>query len=683
MEAELGDTMSGKRADDSSTGRAGASAACRSRTGPHAPPTGARCSVKPPALPLILSLGAAVALSVPLAAHALAYSDLSAMSIEDLATLEITSVSKKTELVADASASVFVITASDIERSGATSLPEALRLAPNLQVARVDARNYAVTARGFNGPFANKLLVLIDGRSIYTPLFSGVFWDAQDVMLEDIDRIEVVSGAGSTLWGANAVNGVINVVTRSAAKTQGTLVAVSGAEQEQTAAIRHGDVLAGTQFRVYAKRVRVTDSHRANSSSVVDGFHRSQAGLRADGGDEHQGFTLLADAYSGRLSQANTRDIHTAGFSSSAQWRQRLREGSSVALQFTFDHTQRDQPGSFDERLDIANIELQHTVELGGSHHMVWGGGYRHATDRLNPEPGFAFLPNTMSLHWGNVFVQDDIALRRDLRLTLGLKLEHNGYTGYEHLPNIRLAYKPTGKHLIWASAARTARAPSRIDRDFYAPTSPPVVGGVQQFFIAGGPNFQNEIAKLFELGYRGQLLPSVTWSVTAFSAKYDGLRTFEPNTSGPGLVFGNGAEATSRGVEMWGAWQVSPTWRLHAGVVSQAVRTTYKADSRSPARLSLFEDTDPHHYWTLRSSTDLNERTSLDVSLRHVGALRNPEVPAYDALDANLIWRVRAGLAVSLLGKNLLDSGHPEFGAANVRSEIDRSVVLKAIWQL
>ncbi|MEY4563742.1 MAG: hypothetical protein RLZZ618_3019 [Pseudomonadota bacterium] len=636
---------------------------------------------------LTASIGAAVMLAQPAGAQALAYSDLRSMSFEELANIEITSVSKKTQLVADAAASVFVITADDLERSGATSLPEALRLAPNLQVARVDARKYSISARGFNGLYSNKLLVLIDGRSVYSPLFSGVFWDTEDVILEDIERIEVISGAGSTLWGANAVNGVINVVTRSAAKTQGTLVSLGGAEQEQTVAVRHGDVLAGTQFRVYGKHVHVNNSHRADSSAQVDGTHRTHAGLRADGGDEHNGFRALADAYSARVQQPGFSDYRITGFNTSGQWRTRLREGSSLSLQATFDQLHREQPGALDERLNVGHLEFQHTVTLADSHHVVWGSGYRHATDRVSSVPAFAFLPTTRTMHWGSVFVQDEIGLRDDLRLTLGLKFEHNGYTGWEPLPNVRLAFKPADKHLVWASAARTARIPSRFDRDFHVPGAPPVVGGVPQYSMAGGPDMQNEKASVFEFGYRGHLLPTLSCSVTAFSADYDGLRSVDVNPNGPGLVLSNGGESTVRGVEAWAAWQATPAWRVQAGVVSQSLRTTYRPGSASPVQYRLAEDADPHHYWTLRSSFELTERTFLDMSLRHVGELRTSGVPAYDALDAHLGWRVRAGLTLSILGKNLLDPRHAEFGGtstnAGARSELDRSVHLKMTWRL
>ena len=629
----------------------------------------------------------ALAAALPLAAHATAYSDLTAMSFEELANIEITSVSKKKERMSGAAASVFVITRDDIARNGATTLPEALRLAPNLQVARVDARNYAVTARGFNSAFANKLLVLIDGRSLYSPLFSGVFWDAQDVMLEDIDRIEVISGAGATLWGANAVNGVINVVTRRADETQGSLVALGLAEQERQFAVRHGGVAGQMAFvRTYGKHSDAKDTRRADSTPRYDGWHRSQAGVRADLGRPADGTTLQADAYTARLHQKATRDIHTSGLSASGHVRSRLAEASDLSLHATLEHITRDQPGAFEERLTIFNADFQHAFGWGDAHRLVWGAGYRVARDRIDPQTGgFAFLPAHLTLHWSNVFVQDEIALGARWSATAGLKFEHNSYTGVEPLPNLRLAWRLSDTQLLWGSAARAVRAPSRIDRDLYVPASPIVVGGTPQFVIAGGPGFDSEIADVFELGYRGQPAPAVSYSVTAFHADYDRLRTAESNPGGlPGTVqLGNGAQARSRGVEMWGAWQVLPDWRLSGGLVSQSLRLRYRADSQSPSKNQPMDDTDPRHYWMLRSSIDLSEHTSLDLTLRHVGQLRRPAVPAYEALDLHLAWRVRAGFELSLAGRNLLDARHPEFAGEADRSEFERSLFLKMLWQL
>jgi iron complex outermembrane receptor protein len=608
--------------------------------------------------------------------------DVADLSLEQLGDIVVTSVSRQEERLSDAAASIFVITAENIRRSGATTLPEALRLAPNLQVARVDARNYAVTARGFNSPFENKLLVLIDGRSVYTPLFSGVFWDAQDVMLEDVERIEVISGAGATLWGANAVNGVINVITRSAQDTQGTLVAAGASRNEKNGALRYGGELAsGGHYRVYGKYADNDDTLRANGDNTQTGWRRNQAGFRMDWGDRRSGLTLQGDAYQAELQQQGTRNIRTAGANLLGRLNRQLADGSSIRLQAYLDHTERDQPGAFTENLDTLDVELQHAVRLAESHNVVWGGGYRFATDRLRNGTSFAFLPGSLNMRWANVFAQDEIALRKNLRLTLGMKFEHNDYTGVESLPSLRLSWKPAADHLIWGSASRAVRAPSRIDRDFFAPATPFVINGMSRYVIAGGPDFESEVANVYEIGYRGQPLPTVSYSVTAFHSVYDKLRTLEPGPNG--AVFRNLAEGTTRGIEMWGSWQPMSRWRLSAGAVAQDIRLQLKPGSADATGGSALASNDPSHYWMLRSSFDVAPGKELDLTLRRMGALSTPVVPAYYEMDLRFGWQVRPDLELSIVGQNLLHSSHAEFGSNPARSVFDRSVFLKMLWKI
>ena len=418
---------------------------------------------------------------------------LADMSLEELANIEIISVSKRPESLADAPASVFVITAEEIRRSGAATLPEAMRLAPNLQVAQVDARNYAVSARGFNNPFANKLLVLIDGRTIYSPLFSGVFWDAQDVVLEDISRIEVISGPGATLWGANAVNGVINIITKPAADTQGMLAAAGASHREKTGVVRYGGALeGGGHYRVYGKVAEGNDSRNGAGADVLTGWRRQQTGFRTDWSDASQQVTLQGDAYRGALHQAGTADIDIGGANLNGRITTRLGSDASLSVQLILDYTERKQPAAFAEYLHTLDAQVQHSVRLGDIHQLVWGGGYRMTLDHVRNENAFAFLPGAETLHWANIFVQDEIELSRKLRLTAGVKVENDTHTATEVLPTLRLAWKPAPDKLLWTSVSRAARTPSRIDRDFYMPSSPPVVNGVPQYALAGGPDFRS-----------------------------------------------------------------------------------------------------------------------------------------------------------------------------------------------
>jgi iron complex outermembrane receptor protein len=601
--------------------------------------------------------------------------DLAELSLEELATIRVTSVSKKSESLADAPASIFVITADDIRRSGATTLPEAMRLAPNLQVARVDARNYAITARGFNGVFANKLLVLIDGRTVYTPLFSGVFWDAQDVVLEDIDRIEVISGPGATLWGANAVNGVINVITRAAENTQGALVATGASKHQRNGVLRYGGVLGnGGHYRVYGKYGDNDDTATATGTPVLMGWQRRQAGFRADWGKQTNGATLQGDAYDGKLHQQGTSDIRIAGANLTARVNRQLADDSAIRLQAYWDYTERNQPGAFSEDLHTLDLDFQHSVKMAAIHNVVWGAGYRVAFDRVRNDRSFAFLPGSLDMHWGNVFVQDEIEVKENLRVTAGVKLEHNHYTGMEVLPTLRLAYKPAENHLVWGAASRSVRAPSRIDRDFYVGPTPP-------FIIAGGPDFASEVAKVVEVGYRVQPVSTVSYSVTAFYGFYDKLRTLERQ---PGrLVFGNQAQGRTRGIEMWGSWQATPAWRLSSGFVAQNIKTRLKPGSTDTSGATGLASNDPSHYWMLRSSYDISEDKELDLTLRRVGSMRMPVVPAYTAMDVRFAWQVQRNLEFSVVGQNLLDRSHAEFGAAPRRSEFARSVFLKLLWRV
>lgn len=637
-----------------------------------------RCRIFPDALfssVLVLSL-------IAFPSHATG--TIADLSLEQLATLRVTSVSKKPKPLANEPASIFVITEQDVRRSGSTSLPEALRLAPNLQVARVDARNYAISARGFNNPFANKLLVLIDGRSVYSPLFSGVYWDAQDVVLEDLDRIEVISGPGGSLWGANAMNGVVNIVTRSAAETQSELISIGGSVHEQQAVVRHGGELTNDGFyRIYAKHSQHDDTETAEGISTRTGWERNQAGFRADWEGYHEHFTLQGDAYSGRLHQFGTPDIKISGANILGRGSREFAPDSRLTVQAYVDHTQRDQPNAFTQHLNIVDLELQHECLIGERHMFLWGGGYRYMSDNIDNDLAFAFLPDDLNMQWRNVFVQDEIKLTADLRLTLGNKWEDNPFTGWESLPAVELAWSLGHTQLLWAKAARAVRTPSRIDRDFYSPTNPPVIDGVPRYNIAGGPNFTSEVAKVYEVGYRQQPSPRVSWSITSFYSEYDRLRTLELNDAMTGFVFENGAQAETYGIEWWGSWQPTDSWRLHGSLVAQEFDVSLKPGGTDISSTTGLADDDPHIYSSLRSSYDVSPVVKIDSTLRHVSKLKGSDVPAYTALDVRIAWEITPHVEVSLVGQNLLDSSHPEFGSRPGRSEYERALYGKLMWDL
>ena len=620
---------------------------------------------------MILAVGVLLA-SGAFAADAPHPRDLADLSLEELANIPVTSVSKHPEPLADAPASIFVITAEDIRRSGATRLPEALRLAPNLEVAQSNASTYAITARGFNNTIANKLLVLIDGRIVYTPLFSGVFWDAQDVMLEDVERIEVISGPGATLWGANAVNGVINVITRRSSDTQGALAYALGGNLERGYGARYGGTIGDSgSYRVYGKNFDVFNTSSASGATASDGWTRGQVGFRTDWGTAGNGFTLQGDAYRGKIDQAAGDDSTISGGNLLARWNRDLAQWGGLQVQTYFDNTERDVPGTFAEHLNIFDFEFQHSLRAMGSHAITWGGGYRYGVDHVTNSAVIAFLPADRNLRWSSVFAQDEIAIRDNLRLTLGAKFENNYYTGTDFMPSVRLAWKPEPQRLLWGAVSRAARAPSRIDRDFFT-NSPLLVRNIQ-----GGPNFMSEIVDVFEIGYRAQPSPRVSYSLSVFHNIYDKLRSVEP-VSASAAVLGNKMEGTEDGLEAWGTYQAAKSWRLSAGGFLLRQRLSFKADSGDTNIAAAGND--PAHQWILRSSLDLPKRSQLDVIVRYVGALPNPSVASYTVMDVRYGVPLRRDLELILAAKNLLDAPHAEFGA-NGTSLVSKGGYVELKW--
>jgi len=597
-------------------------------------------------------------------------------SLEQLSDIVVSSVSRQDEPLARAAASVYVIQGADIARSGATTLPEALRLAPNLQVARIDAHSYAISARGFMSPQANKLLVMVDGRSVYSPLFSGVFWEMQDVALEDIARIEVVSGPGGTAWGANAVNGVINIITKNASDTQGGVATVYAGADEQGATVRQGGQLAGgVHYRAYAKSMRADGTD--NGSAWEDGgMQRQQAGLRLDHDGERDDVTVSGDVFHGPLRQDSRAP--RAAFSGAnllGRFERRLDDGQLLRLQAWIDHTRREQSGIGAQRLDTVDLEAQHLLRLG-RHALSWGAGHRHSRDRIDNGPLLRFTPARRTLRWSHLFVQDEVTLAPGLRASAGVRIEHNVYTGSELLPNLRLAWDVNEKSMLWAALSRTVRAPARIDRDLYVldPADP------QAFLIAGGQDTVAETARVAELGYRSQPTPALSWSGTLFYTDFERLRSLERAPGQlPGYVLGSLGKGSLRGVELWAAWQPARGWRLHAGGVLQDIDVGREPASRDTTGLSGLAGNDPRVTWTLRSAHDLGKRIHADFSLRYVARLPQAAVPSYHELDARLAWQIRPDLELALAGRNLLHASHAEYGVAGSRQLLERTVFASA----
>ena len=653
------------------------------------PGAGARGRAAALAVGLSLPLSLLAAAPVMQGQQAIAQQDLADLSIEELANIQVTSVSKRPQRLQDAPAAVFVIGADDIRRSGADTLPEVLRMAPNLHVARINGYGYSISARGLNSggsALSNKLLVLIDGRSVYTPLFAGVFWDAQDVLLEDIERIEVVSGPGGVLWGLNAVNGVINIITRSAKDTQGGMLALGGANDGSGAGAwrQGGTSTGGVAWRAYGKFAHRSDSDAVGGGRVDDTWRRALIGARADWERGTDRFTLQGNLLQGRMDQPVPGEIATPGgprrfgrvrsdgANLSLRWHRALDDGGALAVQAYLDHTLRDAPPLFTERLTTADIQLQHTLPTAGRHALVWGANARISRDRVDNSRFVAFLPADTTQRWASLFVQDEIALHDDWRLTLGGRAEYNHYTGVEWLPSARLSWRLSPQHAFWASAARTVRAPARLDVDAWVPGAPP-------FILRGGARVRSEVARVVELGYRGQPAAALSYSVTLFHHDYDHLRTEELDPTRSYLVFASLMKGHGSGIEAWGNWQPLPRWRLSAGWTALHQRLRLKSgstdlDGPEAARR------DPTYTLQLRSSYNIDDAREIDVTLRRVAELAAANVDAYTALDARFGWRLRPGLALSVFGENL-NGGHSEFGSPVYRAEFERRVGVRVRW--
>ncbi len=571
--------------------------------------------------------------------------DLSSLSLEDLARVEVTSVSRRPQSLADAAAAIYVITHEDIRRSGLTSIPEILRLAPNLNVQRVNAVDYAITARGFNGfETSNKLLVLIDGRSVYSTLSSGVFWDAQDVLVADIERIEIISGPGGALYGSNAMNGVINIITRPATETAGGFARITAGDEDSGFALRYGGGLgADGGWRAYLLGYVRDDSLRPDGSDATDGSEGLRGGARADWRLGENRLTLQGEVFDNTVAinenytgvDTSVRGGHAIGRLTRPFW------GGELQVQAYYDRFQRDEPDSL-ETTDTWDAFVQHAFERG-RHQIVWGAGYRSTRSDFTPAPGGAFLdPPSRTLTLANLFAQDQITLAEGLTLTLGAKFEDNSFSGQELLPSVRLAWARPGGYLVWGSISRASRTPNRIERDLTLPG-----------FLVGA-DFRSETVTAYEAGYRATPWPDASFSISAFYNVYDDLRTVSltPVTFLP-LRLTNRGSGETWGVEAWGSYDVNPRWRLSVGI------STLEKDFNAVAPLddiSAMASTgfDPDYQVLLRSQADLTDNLELDLRLRGVGDLAVTD--DYVQADARLGWRLSERLELSLNGQNLLD---------------------------
>lgn len=594
-------------------------------------------------------------------ADAASMTSLKSLSIEDLMNLEVTSVSKAGEPLSDAAAAVYVITREDILNSGAKSMPDILRLAPNLQVAQITSTNFAITARGFNGPAASKLLVLIDGRSVYTPYHSGVPWDVQDVLPENIERIEVISGPGATLWGANAVNGVINITTRKSTETMGGSLTAGAGNLQQRGSFQYGGQLdSKLTYRTYIASFRNDDDLTAAGLNAEDASHKTQGGFRLDWMPSRDLLTLQGDFYKGAEGKFHSPDQAVVGHNVLGRWNHAFSGGgSALQVQGYYDYSKFSLPGVGFDELQTYDLDVQHSFSLGSRQNVVWGGGVRAAEDNfptiLSSTQLLLFSPQRRTLNYANIFVQDTIALSPALKLILGAKYEDDAYVGGEPLPNARLSWKVSDNSLLWAAVSRASRAPSRIDRDLYQ-----VAGGV--VYIKGG-NFQNERLTAYELGLRVQPTAQSSLSVSSFYNAYTDLRTAEysPGRTLP-VTFANRMAGNTYGLEVWGNYQVREWWRLSAGANWLHENLHFEPGSSAIAGIAIAGN-DPSYQISLRSNMTLMPGWQFNMDLRQIGALPNPASPSYTELNAHITWTASQSLSIALTGSNLLHPHHLEFG--------------------
>jgi len=627
------------------------------------------------AVPALLACG----LSSPVQAQSI--DELRDMPISALANLDVMSVTKSAETLGDAPASIYVITHDDIVRSGTVTLAGILRLAPNLQVMRGGSNQAVITARGLSGNetyqnFSNKLLVLIDGRTVYSPLYSGVYWDMQDVLPEDVDRIEVISGPGATLWGANAVNGVINIITRNAGATQGLYGTAIAGNRSYDAGLRYGGLLGeNLNYRVFLKRHENFETY----NEADDGSRRTQGGVRLDwSASPNDVLMAQADGYVGLSSKGVTSPGDaTQGYDMLVRWNHSGPSGSALQVQAYYDHAARRLGNGVFGRfgVDTFDGEIQHSFSLGAGHDIVWGGGARAVRYVIENVPGLRFVPERRSLFLANLFVQDSITLSPSLTAIVGLKLEDGAYTGIMPLPSARISWKASDSALLWAAVSRAIRAPTPFDRDIIESQGSTVV-------LAAVPTFRSERLTAFEAGTRLTLSSQASLSISGYFNQYDDLRTIEP-TPGVTLPFhwGNGIKGNTYGFDAWADVRLTDWWRVKPGYSLFLQDLKFKEGAIPVVGLEQAGN-DAKHRASVRSSMDLGQRVNFDTDLRYVSALPAPYVASYIELGARLGWQFDERAEVSVSGFNLLHDSHQEL-PATISKPVARSVIVALKWLL
>ena len=637
------------------------------------------------------------------------FEDLTLIPLEELMTMqiEVTSVSRSARRVQDSPAAVYVLTQEDLRNSGVTTIMEALRMVPGLQVARISSNTWAISARGFNDQFADKLLVLMDGRTLYTPLFSGTFWDVQHYPLEDIERIEVIRGPGATLWGANAVNGVINVITKSTADTLGTEVVAGAGNQERLFGhVRHGARVGDSfAYRVFASYFDRDGFDRVDGLDPEDEWDQARVGFRADWeASEATTLTVSGEAYSGDsgnlfdLASFDSPPLSPAGAGADVEgghllgrWSRRLSDASDVSLQAYVDHTSRDVDSLLRERRTTLDLDFQHQFPLNESNDFLWGLGYRLISSELDADTVVSFDPDERSDQLFSAFVQNETALDERLALTVGTKLEHNDFTGFEVQPNARLAWEISRTETAWAAVSRAVNTPSQgLSDSTLLRGVVPGPGGTPLLFTSfGNDDLEAEELVAYELGFRKVFAEELFLDLALFYNRYDDLFSAEagaPLPSPEGVVLPafltNDASATTHGFELAAEWEASGDWRLQATYSFIEIDT--EADSSSQAVVAGESGNTPEQQVGLRSYYELSEALRLNAVVYYVDRIGGTAVDDYVRLDANVEWLPDPDLSLALVAQDLFHGGETEFPATTFlsRAEVEPSVFFRLRWR-
>ncbi len=636
------------------------------------------------------------------------------LSLDELLNIKITSVSKKSQKASEAAAAIFVITQRDIKRSGVTTIPDALRMAPGIDVAKIDSNKWAISARGFTSRFSNKLLVLIDGRSVYTPFFSGVYWDEQDTLLEDIDRIEVIRGSGASLWGANAVNGVINIITKQARDTQGAYLAAGGGTKERVfGEMRYGGKInEDSHYRLYAKYFERENNSDYREQAINDDWRMGRGGFRIDSQlNKTNQLTFQGDIYQGNSGESLIMpniaelknelihdDNHLLGGNALVRWSHQINETDDAQLQLYYDYADRETPW-VKHKHNTLDLDFQHNFSLWQDHEVIWGLGYRFINDDIGKSAVIIPNPNQRNVHLFSLFFQDEMTLiDKELKLTFGSKFEHNDFSGFEIQPSIRATWTPNQTNSVWGGISRSVRTPARgergtqINTPFNFDNGKPVFSSIN---AEVGRNSEELIA--YELGYRFRSGSTFSSDLALFYNDYDNLRSIQPGAPidmgayiAQPMAFSNNMTSESYGAELSLNWQVLKKWRLNSHYAYQNIELHIK----NAVNLSEHEEFHGfNHKFSLQSSLQVTRSLDWDLWLKysktdnlnhHLNNLLSNEINDLLTLDSRVAWRPHEGVEIAVIGQNLLSSKQLEYFSdfiASVSGQMERSVYAKVTW--